>query len=66
FHIEADRAWTAKSWDRHQIPKPGATLSVAIGEPLFVAGTDDEVVEAARIDLEARLRALEASVTGSR
>ncbi|MEO6222571.1 MAG: lysophospholipid acyltransferase family protein [Vicinamibacterales bacterium] len=63
FHIEADRAWTATSWDRHQIPKPGATLSVAIGEPMFVAGTDDKVVEAARIDLEARLRALEASVT---
>ena len=62
FHIEADHAWTARSWDRHQIPKPGATLSVAIGEPMYVHGTDDEVVEAARVDLELRLRALEQSL----
>ncbi|HQX83099.1 MAG TPA: lysophospholipid acyltransferase family protein [Vicinamibacterales bacterium] len=62
FHIEADHAWTARSWDRHQIPKPGATLSVAIGEPMYVDGTDDEVVEAARVDLELRLRALEQSL----
>ena len=26
FHIEADRSWTAQSWDRHQVPKPGATI----------------------------------------
>jgi len=62
FHIEADRAWTAKSWDRHQIPKPGATISVAIGEPMFVTDTDDATVETARIDLQNRLVALEASL----
>jgi len=60
FHIEADRAWTARSWDRHQIPKPGATLTVAIGEPMYVSGTDEATVEAARVTLEERLRALEA------
>jgi lysophospholipid acyltransferase (LPLAT)-like uncharacterized protein len=63
FHIEADRAWTTKSWDRHQIPKPGATVSVAIGEPLFVGSTDDAVVEAARVELEQRLSNLEVSLT---
>ena len=62
FHIEADRAWTARSWDRHQIPKPGATLTVAIGEPMYVSGTDEATVEAARVALEERLRALEASL----
>jgi lysophospholipid acyltransferase (LPLAT)-like uncharacterized protein len=62
FHIEADRAWTAHSWDQHQVPKPGATLSIAIGEPMFVQGTDDDVVESARRDLEARLQTLEASL----
>ena len=62
FHIEADRAWSAKSWDRHLIPKPGATLSVAIGEPMYVANKDDAVVEAARVELEVRLRSLEASL----
>lgn len=64
FHIEADRAWTARSWDQHQIPKPGAMISVAIGEPIYVANTDEDVVEAARVELEARLRALEASLQG--
>jgi lysophospholipid acyltransferase (LPLAT)-like uncharacterized protein len=62
FHIEADRAWTTRSWDRHQVPKPGATLSVAIGEPLFVPNTDEATVEAARMCLEERLRSLEASL----
>ena len=56
FHIEADRAWTAKSWDKHQVPKPGRRSPVAIGEPIHVAGTDEDVVEAARVELEARLR----------
>src|SRR5439155_14455580 len=29
FHLEADRAWTVNSWDRTQIPKPFATVSIA-------------------------------------
>ena len=66
FHIEADRAWTAGSWDAHQIPRPGATLSVAIGEPLFVTDTEEGTVEAARADLEQRLQSLEASITDCR
>jgi hypothetical protein len=61
FHLEADRHWTANSWDRTQIPKPFATVALAMGEPLHVptdAGTD--AVEAARRELESRLRTLEA------
>ena len=26
FHIEADRFWTARSWDRHEVPKPFSTV----------------------------------------
>jgi len=61
FHIEADRHWTANSWDRTQIPKPFAHVAIAVGEPLEVsADAGDEGVEAARRELEARLGALEA------
>jgi lysophospholipid acyltransferase (LPLAT)-like uncharacterized protein len=60
FHIEADRYWTVNSWDRTLVPKPFATLALAVGEPLEVPGIGgDEGLEAARRDLESRLRALE-------
>ncbi len=60
FHIEASSFWTAKSWDRHQVPKPGATVAIAIGEPIEVAPKADEAtIEAARVSLEAELGELE-------
>lgn len=60
FHAEADRHWTANSWDRTQIPKPFATVALAVGEPLEVpADAGDEVLEASRRELESRLQALE-------
>src|SRR5436190_6814450 len=56
FHLEADRAWTVNSWDRTQIPKPYATVAIAMGEPLEVAGdADDAGIVAARRMLEDRL-----------
>src|SRR5262249_54315398 len=61
FHLEADRHWTLGSWDRTQIPKPFATVALVAGEPFHVAGdADDQAIEAARRELEARLQALEA------
>jgi lysophospholipid acyltransferase (LPLAT)-like uncharacterized protein len=61
FHIEADRAWTMRSWDRTQIPKPFATVALAVGEPFDVpANADGGAVEEARLKLEHRLQALEA------
>ena len=33
FHLEASRHWTLRSWDRTQIPKPFATVSIAMGDP---------------------------------
>jgi lysophospholipid acyltransferase (LPLAT)-like uncharacterized protein len=60
FHLEADRHWTLRSWDRTQIPKPRATVSIAVGEPFEVArDADEHGIESARRDLEPRLHALE-------
>ena len=42
FHLEASRHWTLNSWDRTQIPKPFATVSVAIGEPFDVSAEAGE------------------------
>ena len=59
FHIEADRYWTAKSWDRTQVPKPFSTVAIAIGEPLHVPDTAPATIEAARRELEGALARLE-------
>jgi lysophospholipid acyltransferase (LPLAT)-like uncharacterized protein len=61
FHIESSRFWTANSWDRTMVPKPRATVAIAIGEPMEIArDAGDAAIEAGRTDLEARLAALEA------
>ena len=61
FHLEASRHWTLKSWDRTQIPKPFSTVAIAMGAPFHVhADTDDAGLERARMNLEERLRTLEA------
>ena len=60
FHLEADRHWSLRSWDRTQIPKPFAMVALAVGEPFDVApGADDGAIEEARRKLEERLKALE-------
>jgi lysophospholipid acyltransferase (LPLAT)-like uncharacterized protein len=59
FHLEADRCWAARSWDGSMIPKPFSKTAIAIGEPMVVAGTAEDVVEQARRDLEQRLGLLE-------
>jgi hypothetical protein len=60
FHLEASRHWTLTSWDRTQIPKPFATVSIAMGEPLEVpADAGETAIEAARQTLDERLHALE-------
>jgi lysophospholipid acyltransferase (LPLAT)-like uncharacterized protein len=63
FHIEASRCWTAKSWDRTQVPKPFSTVAVAIGEPIEVPGTDADTLEVKRQELERALAALESRAT---
>jgi lysophospholipid acyltransferase (LPLAT)-like uncharacterized protein len=64
FHIEADRYWTTRSWDRAQIPKPFATVRVAIGAPLTIDGTAEDAVERGRQQLERTLAELEARSRG--
>jgi lysophospholipid acyltransferase (LPLAT)-like uncharacterized protein len=60
FHIEADRHWTVKSWDRTQIPKPFTMMAIAIGEPMYVPeDADADALEEARAHLDARLLGLE-------
>ena len=59
FHLEADRSWTARSWDGAMVPKPFSTTSIAIGDPMTVTGTAEDAVEQARQDLERRLGLLE-------
>ena len=61
FHLEADRYWSVKSWDRTQIPKPFATVAITMGEPFDVAAdADAAAIELARASLEMRLANLEA------
>lgn len=71
FHLEADRYWTMKSWDRTQIPKPFATVAISIGEPFYVPREADEAavegyrqrLDAALVAAEARARAMLAGTT---
>ena len=59
FHLEADRHWTLRSWDRTQVPKPFATVALSVGAPIAVPpGLDSEGVAQACRDLEARLAQL--------
>lgn len=60
YHIEADRYWTAKSWDRTQIPKPFATVALVIGTPIEIGGTEDGVIEQGMIQVGSALERLEA------
>ena len=59
FHIEADRYWTARSWDRTQIPKPFSTMAITIGEPIRISSTEPAAIARGRVDLEAALARLE-------
>jgi lysophospholipid acyltransferase (LPLAT)-like uncharacterized protein len=59
FHIEASTFWSVNSWDRHQVPKPGSDVAIAIGEPLFVPDTNEETVAVKRDELQRALETLE-------
>jgi len=60
FHLEASSAWTTRSWDRTQIPKPFSTVGLAVGEPIYVEpNASADRLEDARVELERRLSTLE-------
>ena len=57
----ASRAWKV-SWDRFVIPKFGARIVIAIGEPVYVAkGLDAAGLESLQADMEQKLTQLFAS-----
>ena len=61
FHLEASRAWTARSWDGTQVPKPFSIVALTMGEPLTVpAGADEQAIKDATAELQRRLARLEA------
>lgn len=59
YHIEADRHWTLRSWDRTQIPKPFSRVALVIGQPLAVGATDEPTLQEAAARLMAALGQLE-------
>jgi lysophospholipid acyltransferase (LPLAT)-like uncharacterized protein len=59
FHLESSAAWTTKSWDRTQIPKPFSRVAVVVGESFFVPDTEEGTIEAARVQLQDVLSNLE-------
>src|SRR5690349_584185 len=60
FHIEASRAFVARSWDATEVPAPFATLGVAIGAPIAVEAIVPSTIDAQRAALERELASLEA------
>lgn len=59
LHVESSSHWTAKSWDRHQVPKPGSVVAMAIGAPIEIAPrADAAALEAGRLELEAAMSGL--------
>jgi lysophospholipid acyltransferase (LPLAT)-like uncharacterized protein len=60
FHVETSRHWTARSWDRTQVPKPFADAAMVIGPPIDVPKDADEgTIERMRGALESSLAVLE-------
>jgi lysophospholipid acyltransferase (LPLAT)-like uncharacterized protein len=61
FHCEADRAWTLRSWDRTQVPRPFATIAMSIGPPFTVPRSATAAdIERYREQLDGALAACEA------
>jgi lysophospholipid acyltransferase (LPLAT)-like uncharacterized protein len=59
FHIESSSHWTAKSWDRHQVPKPFSHVAVTMGPPIEIqTDADDTALETGRVALERALATL--------
>ena len=53
FHIEANRYWSARSWDRTQVPRPFSVAAVLIGAPFEVPDPSaDGVIAERRAALE--------------
>jgi lysophospholipid acyltransferase (LPLAT)-like uncharacterized protein len=61
FTIQAKSAWTVKSWDALQIPRPFTRAKLIIGQPLYVPGdAGDAEMEEKRRELQDSLDELTA------
>jgi len=65
FHMEASRAYAARSWDATAVPLPFASIAVAIGAPISVDGILPSTIEAQRAALERTLASLEEQARAS-
>jgi len=64
-HIEAERSWELRSWDRAQIPRPFSRVHLVVGAPIVIArGMDDDAQARACRDLEAVLEGLRRRACG--
>jgi lysophospholipid acyltransferase (LPLAT)-like uncharacterized protein len=61
LHAGTDRGWRLRSWDRFLVPKPGARVRIAYGEP-FMVGEGAEGIEAGRLRAERELAQLVSEV----
>lgn len=65
FHLQPKKAWTMRSWDRFQIPKPFTRIAVSWGQWTMVpeeASNDELTAWRDQLDVtleQARLRAIE-------
>lgn len=58
--VACRRAWRAPSWDRLVVPWPFTRVAFALGRPIRVPrDADEDALEAARVELEQSLAALE-------
>jgi lysophospholipid acyltransferase (LPLAT)-like uncharacterized protein len=64
YHIESNRHWTLRSWDRTQIPKPFSTVVLVIGAPIEVVGTDEPSLNRGVDEVGRTLRSLEEHALG--
>jgi len=56
FHLEPEKAWVARSWDRFQIPKPFTRIAVSWGHWTYVSEeVTNEELEPLRAQLDANL-----------
>ena len=61
FHLEPENAWTMRSWDRFQIPKPFTRIAVSWGRWITVPEDADATAqESLRLQLDASLESARA------
>jgi len=66
FHIEVEKRWELKSWDRFRIPKPFSRAVMRVGNPIWVTSPKDERLELLQEELERLARECEADLAGTR